>query len=368
MGEDADGLFAASDGLGLKSGDRVWRVNRAAARDRDEAASALEAAAPPQRSWIIARRGLETLALTGPGTPAPPDAVRGARELSAREKALAAARAARDEAAARSALAAEPALDWTLRADQALWVRFPGGLRAGLKPGDEVQAETSAGLTADASLDFLAIPPGSRVWARVLAVSDDGAIRTARLVFYKLRLSGGGAYPAVGAAVSLADVPAPELAGVSSGGTIVVAAPLPAARGAGKDLLLDASARLRVRLLDAVTLSESPSWWRAGPGLWLKTATDASGRRRFQVTHAVAGRSAAAAGLKVGDLLDSVAGRSSERLDFEEALDALYGPPGSTVKLSVVRPGGSTALALTRGVSIDAKGASAPLPLPFEAR
>ncbi len=121
-------------------------------------------------------------------------------------------------------------------------------------------------------------------------------------------------------------------------------------------MLLDADARLRVRLLDPVTLAEAPSWWRAGPGLWLKTATDAAGRRRFQVTHVVAGRSAAAAGVKVGDLLDGVGGRSSERMDFEEALDALYGPPGSPVKVSIVRAGAAQVLELTRGVKVDAKG------------
>jgi C-terminal processing protease CtpA/Prc len=121
-------------------------------------------------------------------------------------------------------------------------------------------------------------------------------------------------------------------------------------------------------LLEPQVMTEAPSWWRAGPGLWIKTDADASGRRVFRITHLVAGRSAAAAGLKIGDVLEAVGGRSSSRLDFEEALDELYGAPGSTIKVSVVRPEGLKTVALTRGMKYDAKGAATPLPLPFEAR
>jgi hypothetical protein len=284
---------------------------------------------------------------------------------------LAAARASRDDGAARDAVAEAAPLDWTLRADQAFWVRFPGGLPAGLKKGDEVAAEAATGLTTDGALDFLAVPPKSRVWARVLSASDDGDVRTVRLVFYKLLPSGGRVYPILGAVTALSAVPAADLARVSTGGTLVAAVPLPPADGKkdrSKDLILDEDARLRLRLLDPVLLTEPPSWWRAGPGLWLKTATDSAGRRRFQVTHIVAGRSAAAMGLKVGDLLDAVGGRSAERMDFEEALDALYGPPGTNVKVSVARAAGPQFLELTRGVKSDAKGAQSPLPFPFETR
>ena len=378
LSADEDGLLAAAawpDGpassMGLRPEDRVWRVDRAAPRTSAEAAAAVLAASPEERLSLVIRRGLETVALTGSPTPAPADFVRGAQDLSGREKGLAAARASRDDAAARDAVAETAPLDWTLRADQAFWVRFPEGLPAGLKKGDEVTAETATGLTTDGALDFLAVPPKSRVWARVLAASDDGSVRSLRLVFYKMTPAGGHVYPILGAATALAAVPAAELARVSAGGTLVAAAPLPPADGKkrrGKDLLLDEDARLRVRLIDPVKLAEAPSWWRAGPGLWLKTATDASGKRRFQVTHIVAGRSAAALGLKINDMLDGVGGRSAERMNFEEALDALYGAPGSPVKISVVHGDGSQILELTRGVKADAKGTEVPLPLPFTAR
>lgn len=377
LSEDEDGLLAcavwpdgAAAAMGLRPGDRAWYVDRAAARTRAEAAAARRAAPPEERASLIVRRGLETLALTGPETPAPRDFVRGERELSAREKSLAAARSARDVAAARDAVVEAAPLSWVLRADQAFWVRFPDGLPSGLRAGDEVSAEAATPLTTDDSLDFLAIPPRSRVWARVISASDDGEVRSVRLAFYKMRPAGGRVYPILGAAKKLAGAPA-DLARVSSGGALVVAAPLPSANGKkrrGKDLLLNEDARLRVRLLDPTVLVEAPAWWRAGPGLWLKTADDANGRRRFQVTHVVPGRSAAAAGLKVGDMIESVAGRSSERLDFEEALDALYGAPGTTVKVSVSRPDGARALNLVRGVEIDAKGSLTPAPLPFAAR
>lgn len=377
LDEDADGLLAAeplagrpADRMGLRAGDRVWYADRAAVRTRAEASAARRAAAPEMRESLVVRRGLETLALGGDESPVPPDFVRGSEDLSAREKGLADARAVRDAARAKDAVAEAAPQDWNLRADQAFWIRFPDGLPAGLAQDAVVTAEVATGLTTDGSLDFLAVPPRSRVWARVISATDDGSVRTVRLGFFKLRPAGGRVYPISGAATAAAGVAAADLVRVSGGGTIVAAAPLPEAGGKkrrGKDLVLDDNARLRVRLLEPQKLAEEPSWWRAGPGLWLKTA-ESEGRRRFQVTHVVTGRAAAAAGLKVGDLLDGIGGRSADRLDFEDALDALYGPPGTTVKVSAVRPGGSKTLELARGVRVDARGLSTPLPLPFEAR
>jgi hypothetical protein len=377
LDEDADGLLAAepwpgrpAEGMGLRAGDRVWFADRAPVRTRVEAAAARRAAAPEMRESLIVRRGLETAALSGPESPTPPDFIRGASDLSAREKALADARAARDAVRAKDEVAETAPQDWNLRADQAFWIRFPEGLPAGLAVGDVVAAETATGLTTDGALDFLAVPPKSRVWARVIASGDDGAVRSARLAFFKMRPVGARVYPISGVATAAAGVAGADLIRVSAGGTVVVAAPLPEADGKkrrGKDLLLDENARLRVRLMEPATMSETPSWWRAGVGLWLKTA-DSEGHRRFQVTHVVTGRAAAAAGLKVGDVLDGIGGRSSEKLDFEDALDALYGAPGSTVKVSVVRPGGAQSLDLVRGAKVDSKGLSTPLPLPFEAR
>ncbi|MDE2489834.1 MAG: hypothetical protein KGM24_03250, partial [Elusimicrobia bacterium] len=266
-------------------------------------------------------------------------------------------------AAARDAVAAAVPLDWHLPADESTWARFPDGLPAGLPAGTVVRAETTTGLTTDASLDFLAIPPHSRLWASVAAISDYGAVRTVRLLFYRLQLAGGAVYPIRAVADALAAVPA--LTRVSAGGTIVAATPKgPPPK---RPMLLDASARLRVRLLDPVDVAEPAAWWRAGPGLWLRTRVR-DGRRLFEVSHVIAGRSADAAGLKPGDLLDAVDGRASGRLDFEQALDRLYGPPGSALTVSVLRGGRSARVTLTRGVAVSKDGTAVPLPLPFAVR
>lgn len=374
--EDADGLAAAgvrpdspAADAGLRPADRVLRAAQAAAGTRSEASAALRAVGPESRESLVVRRGLAALPLIGAPIPPPLDFSRGARDLSAREWALARARGAKGSAQARDEVAETTPLDWTLRADQALWVRFPAGLPSDLKKGAVVEAEAAAALTTDGSLDFLAVPSKSPVWARVAEASDDGAVRSVRLVFFKMRPAGAGVYPILGAATALAGVEAPDLSRVSAGGTLVVAAPLPPSEGKqrrGPDILLGADARLRVRLLEPVTIVEPPSWWRAGPGLWIKTV-EADGRRRFEITHSVAGRAAEAAGLKPGDVLDAVAGRPAERLNFADALDALYGAPGSTVRVSVLREGKSVALDLKRGVRFE-QGAATPLAPPFEAR
>jgi hypothetical protein len=148
------------------------------------------------------------------------------------------------------------------------------------------------------------------------------------------------------------------------GGTLVAAAPLPDAKRRGPEPVLDVDARLRVRLLEPLVVDEPPSFWRAGPGLWVRTV-EASGRRLFEVTHAISGRSAESAGLKVGDRLDAIGGRSAEKLDFAEAIDRLYGKPGSDVEVSVAR-GKSQVLKLKRGMRWTG-GKSEPLPLAYDA-
>jgi membrane-associated protease RseP (regulator of RpoE activity) len=146
---------------------------------------------------------------------------------------------------------------------------------------------------------------------------------------------------------------------------LIAAAPLPPADGKkkrGPDYLLDADARLRLRFREPVSLIEPPSWWRAGPGLWLRTAPD--GRRGFEVAVVIPGRAAAAAGIHAGDRIDSINGRSAEKMDFADATAALYGEPGSMVKLGVA---GAGRVELIRGAKLDV-GGSIPLTLPFETR
>ncbi len=345
-----------ADAAGLKPGDRLLRAGAPVA-DPAELAAALRAWTPGTRLSLTVRRGLEVRAVeTAAIEPAKPYA-RGDKDLSPQEKALSAGRERQSAADGKAVVAAVAPLAVTVRADQGLWLRFPKGLPAGLKPGDELVAEAATGLTVDAALDFLAVPPGSKLRARVLEASDDGQARQIRLAFYALDAAGGGTYPTLGAATAVSGDQ--RTARVSSGGTLVAAAPLPDAKRRAPEPVLDADARLRVRLLEPLVIDEPPSFWRSGPGLWVKTAED-SGRRLFEITHVVAFRSGEAAGLKVGERLDSIGGRSTEKMDFAEAIDRLYGPVGSDVEVSVLRGGKGVPLKLKRGTKWTA-GKAAPL-------
>lgn len=347
---------------GLKSGDQILRMAGAVSSPALVAAR-LRDWTPGTRLSLVVRRGLEVLSLETERIPPEPRYSRGGRDLSEHEKATAAERSSQAAADGRAVVNAIAPLTVTVLSDRGLWLRFPKDLPSGLKAGDEIIAETATGLTVDATLDFLAVPPGSTMRARVLNAVDDGESRTIRLAFYALDLNGGGAYANLGYATSVTGDQ--RKTRVSAGGTVVAASPLPDAKRRAPAPVLDADARLRVQLLEPLVINEPPSYWRAGPGLWLKTVED-GGHRYFEITHAVSGRSAEAAGLKVGDRLDGIGGRSTEKMDFAEAIGRLYGEPGSEVAVSVLR-GKSETLKLPRGLRWSS-GKSAPLPLPYGAR
>ncbi|MDD5304816.1 MAG: PDZ domain-containing protein [Elusimicrobia bacterium] len=364
-----DGLVVASvrpgsraEQAGLKSGDQLLRVDGDSS-SRAKVAGALRAWTPGTRLALVVRRGLEILPLETAPIPPARDYARGDRDLSEHEKALAAERSAQAVSDGRAVVSAVGPLVVPVRAEQGLWLRFTKGLPAGLKKGDEVVAEAATGLTVDATLDFLAVPPGSKMRARVLDAVDDGVTRTVRLAFYALDLSGGGTYTTLGSATAVSGDQ--RMARVAAGGTLVAAAPLPDAKRRAPEPVLDADARLRVRLLDPLVVDEPPSYWRVGPGLWVRTVED-SGKRLFEITHAIAGRSAEAAGLKIGDRLDAIGGRSTDKMDFAEAIDRLYGAPGTEVEVSVLR-GKSQAIKLKRGLRW-AGAKSAALPPPYNAQ
>lgn len=347
---------------GLKAGDQVLRVDGAVS-SRAKVAAALRAWTPGTRLPLVVRRGLEVLPLETAVVPPARDYARGDKDLSEHERALAAERSNQAVADGRAVVKAVGPLTVSVRADQGLWVRFPKGLPAGLKKGDEIVAEAATGLTVDASLDFLAVPPGSKLRARVIDAVDDGQARTVRLAFYALDLSGGGTYTTLGHATAVSGDQ--RMARVAAGGTLVAAAPLPDAKRRALEPVLDADARLRVKLLEPLVIDEPPSYWRAGPGLWVKTVED-GGRRLFEVTHSIAGRSAEAAGLKIGDRLDAIGGKPAEKMDFAEAVDRLYGKPETEVEVSVLR-GKSQSLKLKRGMRWTG-GKSAPMPLAYNAQ
>ena len=351
-----------ADQAGLKPGDQLLRMDGAVS-SRAVAAAQLRAWTPGTRLALVVRRGLEIRSLETTAVAPSRDYARSERELSEHEKALATERSAQAVSDGRAVVKAVGPLTVAVRADQGLWLRFAKGLPAGLKQGDEVIAEAATGLTVDSTLDFLAVPPGSKIRARVLDAVDDGVTRTVRLSFYALDLNGGGTYTTLGVATAVSGDQ--RMARVITGGTFVAAAPLPDAKRRAPEPVLDTDARLRVTLLEPLIVDEPPSFWRSGPGLWVKTVED-SGRRLFEITHVIAARSAANAGLKVGDRLDAIGGRSTEKMDFAEAIDRLYGAPGSDVEVSVLR-GKSETLKLKRGQRW-AAGKSEPLPLAYNAQ
>ncbi len=350
-----------ADLAGLKEGDQILRMGGDAS-SRAVVAAKLRAWTPGTRLALVIRRGLEVRPLETAPIPPARDYARSERDLSAHEKSLAAERSAQGLSDGRAVVKAVGPLTVPVRADQGLWLRFAKGLPAGLKKGDEVIAEAATGLTVDATLDFMAVPPSSKMRARVLEAVDDGVTRTVRLAFYALDLNGGGTYTTLGYATAVSGDQ--RMARVAAGGTLVAAAPLPDAKRRAAEPVLDADARLRVRLLDPLVIDEPPSFWRAGPGLWVKTVED-SGKRLFEITHSIAGRSAESAGLKVGDRLDAIGGRSTEKMDFAEAIDRLYGAPGTEVEVSVIR-GKSQSIKLKRGLRWSA-GKSEPLPPAYNA-
>jgi|CXWL01.1.fsa_nt_gi hypothetical protein len=354
---------ARAEAAGLAAGDRLLRLDVPVSSPA-QAASALRAWTPGTRLPLIVRRNLEIRSLETAPVPPAKDYVRSARDLSEQERAVAAEKSSRAEKSALADVKEPRSFAVEVRADQGFWARFEKGLPAGLKKGDEISAEAATCLTADASLDFLALAPGSKLRARVVDASDDGQTRTARLAFYAIDVDGGGTYPVLGVAAGISGEQ--PVARVSAGGTLVSPAPLPDAKRRAPEPLLDVDTRLRVQLLEPLVVDEAPSYWRAGPGLWAKTVEE-NGRRLFEISLTIAERSAATAGLKVGERLDKIDGQSTEKMDFAEAINRLYGAPGSEVEVSVRRAGKSETLKLKRGVRWTA-GAFSALPLPFEAR
>ncbi|MBI5202967.1 MAG: PDZ domain-containing protein, partial [Elusimicrobia bacterium] len=246
-----------------------------------------------------------------------------------------------------------PRLD--VAAGQRTWIRFHAGLPATLKTGDVVEGVVSTGLAADGNLDYLAIAPNSQVWAEAVEASDVDGVRSIRLHVFKLKLRGGHAYPVSARVVDLTGDR--TLTQLSSGGTAVTADP----GGLGPGL------RMQIEFLKPLSLFEPPAYFRAGPGVWFKQR---GAEKTLEVSHVIAGRSAERAGVQVGDVVLNVGGTAASKLDFMEALDRLYGAPGTSVSLRVQRgkdvvPG---LMDLVRGVRY-AKGKkdeAVPVPAPFK--
>jgi hypothetical protein len=272
----------------------------------------------------------------------------------------------RSAESAASILAKAPPLPVSVPARQVLWVRFPQGLRDTVATGDVLSAEVTMAVAGDANLDYLCLPPRSTVWGKVLQTSATEGVRTVRIHFFKADLAGGHTVP-LSARVTDAAGDQP-LVKVSPGGSLVLgeAVSLDERKKRRGSLILDPEVRLRLELAAPVAVTEPPQFYQAGAGLWIRTAEAESGRA-FEATHVISGRSAEKAGMRVGDRLVAIGGRSTSGMDFGDALAALYGKPDSLFKVTVLKPGTEKPLTmeLKRGV-VYKDGVETPVPLPFE--
>ncbi|MFH1723180.1 MAG: PDZ domain-containing protein [Elusimicrobiota bacterium] len=342
--------------LGLAAADTLLRLNGRRTGSVADVSRALRSWKPRTRlSAVVSRRTppepsffgpdiggdivtLET-SLRKPSRPSPrlPSSLTFA-ERRLKEKHLAEARKA-----AASPLASLPAPGFQVAKGQEFWIRFPEGVPRTVQPGDVLEGETSTSMASDASLDLIAIPQGSRVWVRVLSVKDDGPALLVRLHPYKIRLEGGHTYPCSAVATDLSG--SRSLVQVSPGGTIV-AAPLDE-----DPFLIGPDRNLQARFIEPLTIHEPDTFYLAGPGLWFHTV--GSGKTRaFEVTHVIRDRDAHHAGIKKGDRIYYLGDAPAHRLEFSKAIRRLYGPPGTTIEVRVMRAGQSKAkrITLTRGV------------------
>lgn len=356
-----------ADDVGLKAEDELAFLNHAPVASQRDAAAAYRTWAGGSRLSAVARRGLGTARLEGSETAWEPKIERDPARLTRFEGDRRDARVLASSAAAAAFVAKAPPLEVPVAARQSFWMRFPRGIPANASPGDILTGEVTTAVPTGPELDFLALPPRSAVWLKVLDVSSDGDTRQLRLLAFKIKPAGGRAYavPARLTAVSGDQ----KLSRVSPGGLLVVADPVPGPNGKTprQKHLLDAAARVKVELLAPMPLAEGPKFFRAGPGIWIRTKETPEGRR-FEVSHVIPGRSADKAGLKVGQMLVGIGGKPSRDLEFEAALEALYGAPGSNVELKVLKAPDAKPepLQLKRGISFSPDGKEAALPLPFE--
>lgn len=349
--------------LGLKAGDRILWLGGAAARTRAEAAAALRAWAPLTRLSAVVRRGVEVLSLASRTPPPQPPFERRPADLSPAERLLTDARLKDASAAAQAEFARAPHLEVRLLEGQAFWLRLPKGLPVGVKAGDVLEGETTTASAASPDLDYLALPPFSKVWLKVASADASGPLRRLRLIAFKLEPSGGQPYPISACLTDMvADRPLLRLTPAS---TLLAADPvLPDPK---RKLLAGPEARFKAVLREPVILREPPAFFKAGPGLWIKTKETAAGRV-FEISQVVALRSAERAHLKPGQRLASIAGKNASDLDFPEAIAALYGKPGSKVTVEVLLQAGAkpVSVELTRGIVYGHDGAPSPAPPPYQ--
>ena len=333
--------------LGFKPGDVLLSLYGAETRTAFDAAVRIRARAPYARTSAVVRRALETVVLESEQAKLSTASSRKVLDLTPRESDF---RDRQLEAAAKAApdiVRRLPAPKLHIPARQTLWIQFPKGIPATVKPGDVLEGETVTPVVTDTKLDFLAVPARSQVWAQIVSFGSSEAATTFKLYLYKIKPAGGHIYSCSG---RVKDVSGDQvLTKVSPGGTVVTAA-----TPSGRPLsLIPSDTRYKVELLAPITMFEGPAFYQAGVGLWIHAVNGKEGKdRTYEVTQVVAGRSAAAANITAGDALYELGDVKTAKLDFQSAIGKLYGPPGSSARVKIQRAGSlqTETVSLVRGV------------------
>ena len=327
--------------LGLRPRDTLLTLNGRRVRRTTDAAKALRSWKSETRlSAVVSRiddkfddapprpdlRG-ELMVLEMPPLLWPRPESRDAALLTPGEEAIRDAHLEAAREASERPLEALKAPGFKVAAGERVWIRFPKGIAQSVQVGDVLEGETSTSMASDSSLDFIVIPQGSRVWAAVAASSVEGRARVVQLSVFKIALAGGRSYPCAAVLRSIAD--ADRGVQISAGGSLV-AAPEDA-----DPFLLNPERNLQIEFREDLLIREREDFYRAGPGLWLRSTASGNGRT-FEVSHVIAGRSAHAYGIREGDRVTHIDGRPVYRLGFSEAIRRLYGSVGTNVELKLL--------------------------------
>jgi hypothetical protein len=348
VGEEDGGLRllhvrrgSAADDLGLRDRDTLLTLNGRRVRTPAAAAKALRSwKAETRLSAVVSRldsrlddgsgradlRGELTL-IEGKTRYWPRSQKRDAEVLSAEEANRKKRHIAAASEASKRPLKTLKAPGFRVAAGEKVWVRFPNGIPQTVQTGDVVEGQTSAPMASDKTLDFIVVPEGSRVWAQVVSNQFKNGGRVVRLVVFKITLDGGRTYPASGM-VRAVSGGGPDIR-ITPGGSLV------AAPDDEDPHLLPPERNLQIEFRRDLIVLEREDFYKAGPGLWLRTVAGSDGRS-FEVSHVIRGRSAHAKGVKKGDRVSHIDGRPVHRLGFSGAIRRLYGSAGTNVELKML--------------------------------
>jgi hypothetical protein len=318
------GLLA--DSVGIRKGDHLLYLNGRKITSRDSVDGALTALTGNARlSAVIERKG-RVVPLFPPGAEIAAEPLRPAGSLTVREEQLQAKQLMN---ASRRASSGPPrSRTFQISAEEKTWVRFNKGLPKSMTLGQTLEGETTTPMVTNKQLDYLALPRGSKIWATVAAINENDGVFRVRLHIYKIRPPGGRIY-AISAVIS-------GIGGddsryrISQGGSILAAPP-------EDDILIASPKRnFRITFLEPLQLHEPDSYYRAGPGLWLRSRGTGA-QQVYEVTQVLPGRSAHHAGLQTGDRIYRFGGHPANILTFGAAIDRLYGDRGTHINVDFMR-------------------------------